>query len=53
MYKHSTAVHKEKERFPLMDYFDFSSKSAEKTKMKMSTKLNKFIIEVYYLVITL
>ena len=32
MYKHCTAVHKEKERFPLMDCSDFSSKTAEKLK---------------------
>ena len=43
MYKHSTNVHKEKERMPLIDCFDFFPKSAEKSK-KFPIELNKFII---------
>ena len=43
MYKHSTNVHKEKERFSLIDCFDLYSKSAEKLK-KMPIELNKFIL---------
>ena len=42
MYKHSTNVHKEKERLPLIDCFDFSQKSAGKLK-KIPIELNKFI----------
>ena len=43
MFKHSTNIHKEKERLPLIDCFDFSPKSVENLK-KMTIELNKFII---------
>ena len=43
MYKHSTNIHKEKERLPLVDYFDFLPKSAEKLK-KIAYWAEKIII---------
>ena len=43
MCKHSTNVHKEKERLPLIDCFDFFPKSAKNSK-ELPIELNKFII---------
>ena len=34
----------EKERFPLINCFDFYSKSAEKLKKEITIELNKFIV---------
>ena len=51
-HKHCTNIHKEKERFPLIDCFDFYSKSVEELK-KMPIELKRISKGVHYLVITL